>query len=190
MYPSHVEKATTTFLPSAISPFWVAGPSAMASPFLTFSPAFTIGFWLIQVPPFVLLNLRNLCTTVLPFLYLTVMLSPVTFSITPSSSANTNIPESFAALYSIPVPTIGLSVIISGTAWRCMLAPIKALFASSCSKNGIIAAATETNCFGDTSTYWTLLLSTSITSFLNLTLILSLTNFPFLSTGSDAWAII
>ena len=32
-----------------------------------------------------------------------------------------------------------------------MLEPIKALLASSFSKNGISAAATETNCFGDTS---------------------------------------
>ena len=37
-------------------------------------------------------------------------------SSTPSFFAVTVIPESFAALYSIPVPTIGLSVIISGTA--------------------------------------------------------------------------
>ena len=116
MYPSHVENATNTFLPSAISPFCVAGPSAMASPFLTFSPFFTIGFWLIQVPPFVLLNLRNLCTTVFPFLYLTVIESHVTFLITPSSSANTKIPESFAALYSIPVAIIGASDVINGTA--------------------------------------------------------------------------
>lgn len=88
----------------------------MASPFLTFSPFTTIGLWFIHVPPFVLLNLRNLCVIVFPFLYLTVIASAVTFSITPSSSAKTNIPESFAALYSIPVPTIGLSEIISGTA--------------------------------------------------------------------------
>ena len=162
----------------------------MASPFFTFSPTVTIGFWLIQVPPLVLLNLRSLWVMVFPVWYLTVMASPVTFWITPSSSANTKIPESLAALYSIPVPTIGLSVIISGTAWRCMLAPIKALLASSCSKKGIMAAAIETNCFGETSTYCTLSLSTSITSFLNLTLIRGWTNFPFLSTGSDAWAII
>ena len=36
-----------------------------------------------------------------------------------------------------------------------MLDPIKALFASSFSKNGINEAATDTNCFGDTSTYST-----------------------------------
>ena len=125
----------------------------MLSPFLTFSPTLTIGLWLIHVPPFVLLNLRNLCTTVFPFLYLTVIAFPVTFSMTPSSSASINIPESFAALYSIPVATIGLSVIIKGTACLCMFAPIKDLFASSCSKNGIMAAAIDTNCFGETSIY-------------------------------------
>ena len=37
------------FLPSEISPFEVEGPSAMISPFLTFSPIETMGFWLIQV---------------------------------------------------------------------------------------------------------------------------------------------
>ena len=42
--------------------------------------------------------------------------SPVTFLITPFDFASIIIPESFAALYSIPVPTIGESVIISGTA--------------------------------------------------------------------------
>ena len=108
---------------------------------------------------------------------------------TPSSSANINIPESFAALYSIPVATIGLSVVINGTACLCMFAPIRDLLASSCSKNGIMAAATETNCFGETSIYCTLSLSTSIISFLYLTLILSLINSPFSSIGSDAWAI-
>ena len=34
-----------------------------------------------------------------------------------------------------------------------MLDPIKALFASSFSKKGINEAATDTSCFGDTSTY-------------------------------------
>ena len=35
---------------------------------------------------------------------------------------------------------------ISGTAWRCMLAPISARLASSCSRNGISEAATDTIC--------------------------------------------
>ena len=36
-----------------------------------------------------------------------------------------------------------------------MFDPIKALFASSFSKKGIKEDATDTNCFGDTSTYST-----------------------------------
>ena len=44
----------------------------------------------------------------------------------------------------MPVPTSGASAITSGTAWRCMFEPISARLASSCSRNGIIAVATET----------------------------------------------
>ena len=51
----------------------------------------------------------------------------------------------------MPVPTSGASARISGTAWRCMLEPISARLASSFSRNGISAAATETSCFGETS---------------------------------------
>ena len=60
-------------------------------------------------------------------------------------------PESRATAASMPVPTSGASARISGTAWRCMLEPISARLASSFSRNGISAAATETSCFGDTS---------------------------------------
>ncbi len=35
-----------------------------------------------------------------------------------------------------------------------MFAPISARLASSCSRNGISEAATETTCVGDTSMYW------------------------------------
>ena len=178
------------FLPNAISPSFVAGPSAKASPFLTISPFFTIGLWFIHVPPFVLLNLRNLCTTVFPLLYFIVIALPVTFSTNPSSSAKTKIPESIAALYSIPVAIIGASVVINGTAWRCIFDPINDLLASSFSKNGIMAAAIDTNCFGDTSIYWTSFLSTSIISFLRLTRIRWFINSPLSVIGSDAWAIV
>ena len=51
----------------------------------------------------------------------------------------------------MPVPTSGASARISGTAWRCMFEPISARLASSFSRNGISAAATETSCFGETS---------------------------------------
>ena len=62
-------------------------------------------------------------------------------------------PESSAALGSMPVPTAGASVIKRGTAWRCMLEPIKARLASSFPRKGISAVATENTILGDTSMY-------------------------------------
>ncbi|KAF4529460.1 hypothetical protein B566_EDAN017865, partial [Ephemera danica] len=59
-----------------------------------------------------------------------------------------NARESTAIRASNPVPTIGASGRNSGTAWRCMFEPIKARLASSCSKKGIIDAATDTIWFG------------------------------------------
>ena len=69
---------------------------------------------------------------------------------------------SIAARRSIPVPTSGASGFSSGTAWRCMFEPISARLASSCSRNGISAVATDqiwvgetsirSTCFGDTET--------------------------------------
>ena len=41
----------------------------------------------------------------------------------------------------------------SGTACLCMLEPISARFASSCSRKGIREAATLTSCVGETSMY-------------------------------------
>ena len=69
----------------------------------------------------------------------------------PAFFATTTSPESTAARYSTPVPTSGACGIISGTACRCMFAPISARFASLCSRNGIIAVATDTICAGATS---------------------------------------
>ena len=54
-------------------------------------------------------------------------------------------------MYSMPVPTYGALARSSGTAWRCMLLPISARFASSFSRNGISEAATDTSCFDETS---------------------------------------
>ena len=51
----------------------------------------------------------------------------------------------------MPVPISGASVFSSGTAWRIMFEPISARLASSCSRNGISAAATDQIWFGDTS---------------------------------------
>ena len=58
---------------------------------------------------------------------------------------------SSAARRSMPVPTTGASVFRSGTAWRCMFEPMSARLASSCSRNGIIAVATDQICSGETS---------------------------------------
>ncbi len=79
--------------------------------------------------------------------------SAVTLVTTPSSRATRTWPESRAARTSIPVPTIGDSGSRRGTAWRCMFEPIRARFASSCSRNGMSAVATETTCLGETSMY-------------------------------------
>ena len=67
---------------------------------------------------------------------------------TPPRLASTHTPESTPALYSMPVPTMGLSVLSRGTAWRCMLEPIMARFASSCSRKGMQAVATDTTILG------------------------------------------
>ncbi len=69
----------------------------------------------------------------------------------PAARATATSPVSMAARRSMPVPTSGASVTSSGTAWRCMLEPISARLASSCSRNGIIAVATDQICSGETS---------------------------------------
>ena len=69
--------------------------------------------------------------------------SAVTRLTMPASRASNTTPESHAALYSMPVPTMGASGTSSGTAWRCMFEPISARFASSFSRKGIMPVATE-----------------------------------------------
>ena len=69
----------------------------------------------------------------------------------PASSAMTTIFESRATRSSMPVPTNGASAWSSGTPWRCMFEPMSARLASSCSRNGIMPAAIEMTCFGETS---------------------------------------
>ena len=81
------------------------------------------------------------------------MRSAVTDSTVPSRPATTTWPESRAARASMPVPTMGDSGSSSGTAWRCMFEPIRARLASSCSRNGMSAVATDTTCLGLTSMY-------------------------------------
>ena len=82
--------------------------------------------------------------------FITILL-PSILSTIPSRLATIVTPESKATSLSIPVPTSGDSGFNNGTACLIMFDPINALFASSFSKNGIKDAATETNCFGDTS---------------------------------------
>ena len=84
---------------------------------------------------------------------LTTILFPSILSTTPSLLVTIVAPESIATPSSIPVPTKGDSGFNKGTAWRIILEPIKALFASSFSKKGINDAATDTNCLGETSIY-------------------------------------
>jgi hypothetical protein len=74
-----------------------------------------------------------------------------TESTLPPRRATTVTPESMATARSMPVPTSGVCDRRVGTAWRCMFEPMSARFASSCSRNGISEAATDTICFGDTS---------------------------------------
>jgi len=143
--------ATNIFLPNAISPRSVAGPSAITSPFSIWSPLFIIGAWFIQVPAFERLNLSNLYLSFTPSSLFIIISSAVTLSAIPEFLATTTAPESLAALYSTPVPITGASLLTRGTAWRCMFAPIRARLASSFSKKGIIAVAIETTCFGDIS---------------------------------------
>ena len=122
----------------------------------------------------------------------TTMRSASTSITVPSFDASTTSPVSTAARNSSPVPTIGACGIISGTACRCMFAPMSARFASLCSRNGMRAVATETICAGETSMYstsfgWTTTASPSRERQSTC----SFTNLPvFGSTGSDACAIV
>ena len=143
-------KATSRFAPSASSPMSVELPSASTCSALTRSPRPTIGFWWISVPWLERMNLVS-GYSCFPSLVSTTIFSASTSATTPASSETITSPVSTAARYSSPVPTSGACVIISGTACRCMFAPISARFASLCSRNGISAVATETICAGATS---------------------------------------
>ena len=90
---------------------------------------------------------------------------------------------------SMPVPTSGFSARRQGTAWRCMFEPISARFASSCSRNGISEAATDTICDGATSMYWMRSGVDSVNSLWCRQDTSSSTNLPFLSSAAFACAI-
>ncbi len=144
-------KATSRFAPSASSPWSVELPSASTCSARTRSPRPTIGFWWISVPWFERMNfvIGYSC-----FPSLVVDHDPLGVHVDdgarPRRRGSTS-PVSIAARYSRPVPTSGACVIISGTACRCMFAPISARFASLCSRNGISAVATDTIWAGATS---------------------------------------
>ena len=113
-----------------------------------------------------------------------------TWSMIPPRAAWMAAPESIATLPSMPVPTSGASACSSGTAWRCMFEPISARLASSFSRNGISEAATETNCFGDTSIRSTLSRGAIVYSPDWRVLTSSFSNLPFSSRWALAWATV
>ena len=76
-------------------------------------------------------------------------LTEVTTAVDPRSV--TSWPLSRATRFSMPVPTVGAWGGSRGTAWRCILEPISARLASSCSRKGIRAADTLIICIGETS---------------------------------------
>ena len=120
---------------------------------------------------------------------LTTILDASTLSTTPEFFATIHTPESLATTVSRPVPTSGFSALKTGTAWRCMFEPIKALLASSCSRKGINEAAIDTTCWGDTSIKSILSGDISSNSLACLTATKSSTNLLFLSNMTFAWAI-
>ena len=111
-----------------------------------------------------------------------------TWSTTPARRAEIAAPESRATTSSIPVPTSGASACKSGTAWRCMFEPISARLASSFSRNGMRAAATETICLGDTSSKSTISGGTISKSPLTRQLMRSSSMTPFDPIAIVAWA--
>ena len=104
-----------------------------------------------QVPWLLLRNLIREYLWGVPSTSVTSIASPETLVTTPEVRDMTTCPLSIATLPSMPVPTSGASVRTRGTAWRCILEPMRALLASSCSKKGIKAADTLTICIGDIS---------------------------------------
>ena len=146
--------ATSRFAPSASSPWSVEEPSARTAPATTLSPSLTIGLWWISVPWFERMNLIRSYSSRVPLPSTTMCVASSSTTVAGVAWRRSTSPESTAARYSRPVPTSGACGIISGTACRCMFAPISARFASLCSRNGIIAVATETICAGETSMNW------------------------------------
>ena len=66
----------------------------------------------------------------------------------PTGGPTTTAPESRAVMSPCRCRPAAPRARSSGTAWRCMFEPISARFASSCSRNGMSEAATETELLG------------------------------------------
>ena len=139
------------FFPSASSPLFVEGPSAMISPLATRSPVETMGRWLRQVPWLDRSNFFSGYSRTVPSSSRTLIMLDAQPTTTPASFAMTMTPESLAIAASMPVATMDDSVLSRGTACRCMLEPIRARLVSSFSRKGMSAVATETSCLGETS---------------------------------------
>ena len=110
----------------------------------------TIARWWVIVPWFERMNLSSGYSSRFEP-WVTTIFSASTWVTSPAFSARTTSPLSTAARRSMPVPINGGSGLSSGTAWRCMLEPISARLASSCSRNGISAVATDQIWVGETS---------------------------------------
>ena len=137
------------FWPKDNSLLVIAGPSVKICPDFIFSPFQTIGLWFMHVCWFERKYFCNLWVNFFPFSVLIIILFAVTKLTIPDDWEFKVIPESIAIWFSNPVPTIGFWGKTKGTDWRCIFEPISALFASSCSKNGIKEAAIETTCIGE-----------------------------------------
>ncbi len=148
MYP------TSMFLPSASSPLEVAGPSAIISPASTWSPVWMMGLWFKHVPWLERSNFLRGYSCTFPVSSSRIRIrSEATPTAVPAFFAYTSTPESRAIAASMPVATTADSVVMRGTAWRCMLEPMRARLVSSFSRKGMSAVATDTSCLGETSMY-------------------------------------
>ena len=161
MYPPQVMKATVTFRPRANSPMLGGRPVGQNLPGVHPIALLDDGLLIdagVLVGPFVfgqLIDLSRWSPALLrlrcrrrsgPRCATRPRLPPRRRAV-----AVTVTPESAATALSMPVPTTGQSVVSSGTAWRCMLDPMRARLASSFSRKGMSAAATLTSWLGETS---------------------------------------
>jgi hypothetical protein len=150
--------ATSTLRPSASSPSSVDGPSAMMSPashrvaHLHQRPLVDAGVLVraLELQQVVDVDARRGVADILGRAHHDAGGASI-WSTTPARLATIAAPESRATTRFHAGADERRLGRMSGTAWRCMFEPISARLASSFSRNGISAAATETSCFGETS---------------------------------------